>query len=169
MMYCRLTDTGAERYTITDLRRAYPQILFPAVPSLIELATYGVYPLALTDQPAYDQATQTVEESTPVQIEGVWTQQWTVRDLTPGELKARVPTVVTMRQARLALLQVGLLNQVKTAIAAVEDPVQRQAVQIEWEYAIEVDMTHPWVQHLATALSLTEAQLDDLFNLAATL
>ena len=63
----------------------------------------------------------------------------------------------------------GLLAQVETAIAAVEDPVQRQAVQIEWEYAAEVDRNHSWVQSLATALELTEAQLDVLFTQAATL
>ena len=80
-----------------------------------------------------------------------------------------IVTVVTMRQARLALLQSSLLSQVEAAIAAIEDTAQRQAVQIEWEYAAEVNRTHPWVQHLATALGLTEAQLDDLFTLAATL
>ena len=168
MMYCRVTDTGAERYTITDLRRAYPSVLFPVAPSLVELATYGVYPLT-PSEPTYDPATQTVEESTPVQIDGVWTQQWNVRDLTAEELKARVPTVVTMRQARLALLQAGLLAQVDAAIAALEDPAQRQAVQIEWEYAAEVNMTHPWVQALATALDLTEEQLAALFTLASSL
>lgn len=80
-----------------------------------------------------------------------------------------VITVVTMRQARLALLQSNLLSQVEAAIAAIEDPAQRQAVQIEWEYAAEVNRAHPWVQSLAAALGLTEAQLDDLFTLAATL
>ena len=77
--------------------------------------------------------------------------------------------VVSMRQARLALLQSNLLFQVEAAIAAIEDAGQRQAVQIEWEYAAEVNRAHPWVQSLATALGMTEKQLDDLFNLAATL
>lgn len=169
MMYCRVTPTGPERYTLTDLRRAYPQVLFPIEPSLDELAMYGVYPLLATDSPGYDPAAQTLEEATPVQIDGVWTQQWTVRAPTLEELKTRVPTVVTMRQARLALLQSNLLSQVEAAIAAIEDAVQRQAVQIEWEYAAEVNREHPWVQSLATALGLTEVQLDDLFTLAATL
>jgi hypothetical protein len=80
-----------------------------------------------------------------------------------------IVNVVTMRQARLALLQFNLLSQVEAAIAAIEDASQRQAVQIEWEYAAEVNRAHPWVQHLATALGLTEAQLDDMFTLAATL
>lgn len=89
--------------------------------------------------------------------------------LTPEELKARVPTVVTMRQARLALLQSGLLAQVEAAIAGIEDAGQRQAVQIEWEYAAEVNRTHPWVQTLSTALGLSEEQLDQLFIQASTL
>ena len=77
--------------------------------------------------------------------------------------------VVTMRQARLALLQSNLLSQVEAAIAAIEDAVQRQAVQIEWEYAAEVNRTHPWVQTLSTALGLSEEQLDQLFVQASTL
>ena len=169
MMYCRVTPTGPERYTLTDLRRAYPQVLFPIEPSLDELAMYGVYPLLATDSPGYDPAAQTLEEATPVQIDDVWTQQWAVRALTPEELKARVPTIVTMRQARLALLQAGLLSQIEAAIAGIEEAGQRQAVQIEWAYAAEVNREHPWVQSLATALDLSEGQLDDLFTLAATL
>ena len=166
-MYLRLPDQYP--YALDQLRRDCPNTSFPAQPGAALLAEFGVYPVAPTNQPEYDSATQLVEESAPIQIDGIWTQQWTVRDLTAEELKARVPTVVTMRQARLALLQAGLLAQVDAAIAALEDPAQRQAVQIEWEYAAEVDMTHPWVQALATALDLTEAQLDALFTLASSL
>ena len=168
-MYCRVTPDGAVRYTLTDLRRERPQVSFPTQPNEATLAEFGVFPVVPATRPEHDPVTQTVEEAAPVQIDGVWTQQWTVRDLTPEELKARVPTVVTMRQARLALLQAGLLSQVEAAIAAIEDPVQRQAVQIEWEYAAEINREHPWVQGLATALGLNETQLDDLFVAANSL
>ena len=77
--------------------------------------------------------------------------------------------VVSMRQARLALLQAGLLSQVEAAIAAIEDAGLRQAVQIEWEYAAEVNRTHPWVQTLWAALGLSAEDLDALFEQAATL
>lgn len=46
-----------------------------------------------------------------------------------------IPQSVTMRQARLALLGAGLLDDVNSAIAAIPDPVQRKAAEIEWEYA----------------------------------
>jgi hypothetical protein len=75
-----------------------------------------------------------------------------------------IPSVVTMRQARLALLQSGLLASVNTAVAAADE-----ATKITWEFSSEVNRNHPFVATLATALGLTDAQLDDLFTLAATL
>lgn len=80
-----------------------------------------------------------------------------------------IPTSVTMRQARLALLAAGKLEDVDLAIAAVADPTERKAAQIEWEYAQTVDRGHQWVQNLAAALSLDEAALDALFTQAAAL
>jgi hypothetical protein len=75
-----------------------------------------------------------------------------------------VPAVVTMRQARLALLQVGLLSQVNTAVAAADE-----ATKITWEFSSEVQRNNALVSTLAAALTLTSQQLDDLFTLAATL
>lgn len=166
-MYIKLPDVYP--YSCDQLRMENRSTSFPVTLSDSLLAQYGVYSVKAAVPPEHDPAVQVVEEASPVQIGGVWTQRWVVRNLTPEELKARIPTVVTMRQARLALLQSGLLSQVEAAIAAIEDQAQRQAVQIEWEYAAEVDMIHPWVQSLATALDLSEGQLDEFFVLAATL
>lgn len=79
-----------------------------------------------------------------------------------------IPEVVTMRQARLALLQSGLLAQVNTAIANMSG-IDGDAARIEWEFSNTVERNQPLVQSLIGALGLTEAQLDDLFTLAATL
>jgi hypothetical protein len=163
------TNTQAVYRSHAEIRAAFVNTSFPSELHDAVLLDFGVCSLLPSPIPEHDPAVQIAEEATPVQIDDVWTQQWTVRALTLEELKSRVPTVVTMRQARLALLQSNLLSQVEAAIAAIEDAGQRQAVQIEWEYAAEVDMTHPWVQSLASALGLTEVQLDDLFTLAATL
>lgn len=78
------------------------------------------------------------------------------------------PTVVTMRQARLALLQNGMLTQVNDAVAAMSG-AQGDAARIEWEFSSTVERNRPLVQALGAALGLTDAQLDDLFQLAATL
>lgn len=98
-------------------------------------------------------------------------EQWVLNKTKQAEMdaaarKAAVPHVVTMRQAKLALLQAGLLDEVDAVIAAESTP---KAVKIEWEHASEVQ--RDWVNTLglATTLGLTDEQLDDLFVLAASL
>ena len=75
------------------------------------------------------------------------------------------PKVVTMRQARLALLQGGLLATIETAITTGTD----EAMKIEWEYATEVRRDWGSLITLVTQLGITDLQLDDLFQLASTL
>jgi hypothetical protein len=75
---------------------------------------------------------------------------------------------VTMRQARLALLGAGLLDDVSAAINALPSP-QKEAAQIEWEYSQEVQRHNGFVSQLAPILGLSEAQLDSLFATAKNL
>ena len=79
---------------------------------------------------------------------------------------AAIPSVVTMRQAKLALLKIDLLDEVDAVIAAAETP---RSLKIEWEYGSEV--CRDWVDTLGLAkmLGLSDKQLDDLFVLAASL
>lgn len=79
-----------------------------------------------------------------------------------------VPEVVTMRQARLALLGAGLLAQVNTAVANMPG-TEGDAARIEWEYAQEVRRDSPLVAALSAAFGWTSAQLDDLFTEGAKL
>ena len=79
-----------------------------------------------------------------------------------------VPSSVTMRQARLALLAAGKLAAVAPAIAAMPSPAKEQA-QIEWEYSITVERQRPFVLALGPALGLDAAALDALFIAAAKL
>lgn len=74
------------------------------------------------------------------------------------------PSYVTMRQARLALLQQGLLASVEAAIAAAG-----QAAQIEWEYAQGVEMDSPLVEAMRDALGLTDDDVIGLFAIAGGL
>jgi len=79
-----------------------------------------------------------------------------------------VPVVVEMAQARLALLQAGLLDTVEQAIAAGTGPAGR-AAQIEWQFRARVSRSSPIVVSLAKSLGLTAQQLDNLFTAAAAL
>ena len=79
-----------------------------------------------------------------------------------------VPSVVTMRQARLALLGAGLLASVDAAIDGLPSP-QKEAARIEWEYATEVQRSSGLVPMMGVALGLDDAALDALFIAAAAL
>jgi len=72
------------------------------------------------------------------------------------------PTQVTMRQARLALLAAGLLDDVEGWMTSAD-----RAVQIEWEYATVVERKSLLVVGLASVLGLTDEQVDVLFVDAA--
>ncbi len=87
----------------------------------------------------------------------------------PVLAKPPVPQSVTMRQARLALLGIGLLDDVDAAIAAIPDPVQRKAAEIEWEYATVIDRNSSLVTVLSAQLGLDAATLDNLFLAGGTL
>lgn len=75
-----------------------------------------------------------------------------------------VPTSVSMRQARLALLNAGLLDDVEAVISAAG-----RAAQIEWEYATEVSRDHPIIAIVQQQQGLADDQIDDLFRAGGAL
>lgn len=77
-----------------------------------------------------------------------------------------VPQQITMRQARLALLAAGLLDQVEPIIAGLPSP-QREAAEIEWEYAANVDRDNALIAAIGAALEQDAAAIDALFIAAA--
>ena len=91
-----------------------------------------------------------------------------IEEYVPTPPVISIPSFVTMRQARLALLQQGLLSQVQTAIDSLPSP-QKEAAEIEWNYSSEVHRSSQFVQLLGANLGLSSQQLDDLFTLAASL
>jgi hypothetical protein len=81
-----------------------------------------------------------------------------------------VPVSVSARQIRLWLIGHGIsLSTVDAAIASIPDPMQRDMVSVEWEYAPYVERAHPMLIPLAAALGLTAEQVDQAFREAATI
>lgn len=108
------------------------------------------------------------------------TQQQMTRNSTPDEdaqLEADiaahsapvVPEEISRRQALQALAIKGLLNQVQPLIDAIQDPLQRQLAQIEFDTSQVFKRNRPLVVQLLPGLGLTPQQGDDLFIFAASL
>jgi len=77
-------------------------------------------------------------------------------------LAPTVPSTVSMYQARIALHQAGLLATVQAGIAQMSEDAQ-----IKWEFAPTVKRDDALTVALASALNLTDEQLDALFTAAA--
>lgn len=87
---------------------------------------------------------------------------WTGQVFTPSENIIPIPARVTMRQARLALLNAGKLAAVDTAINALPSP-EKEQMQIYWGYSNVIERTSPRVAAIGAALGLDNAAIDNLF------
>lgn len=81
-----------------------------------------------------------------------------------GPSSPPVPSVVTRRQAMLALLAAGKLDAVEAVISQAP-----RAVQITWEAAQDFERTNHLIEALAPQIGLTESDIDSLFSEAAKL
>ena len=81
------TDQTPLKWPLTpgDLKAAYPNVSFPSDIPAEGFPDFNIYPFLTTAIPAYDAATEKVDEVTPAQIDGTWTQQWSIVALTPEE------------------------------------------------------------------------------------
>ena len=76
------------------------------------------------------------------------------------ELKVKV---ITPLQAKLQLHKMGLLDEVETMVA------NDKEVQLYWEYALEIRRDHTVLGQMATAMGMTDEQLDEMFKSASKL
>lgn len=98
----------------------------------------------------------------PAPVDGKWTFYKTVKFKLP-------PTKVTARQARRALLEVGLLDAVDAAIDSITDETVKKRIRIDWEYATEIERNSEFVTLITEKLGMTTEQVEGLFVLANTL
>lgn len=85
----------------------------------------------------------------------------------PEKLRAwRVPVKVSRYQARAALLQAGLLDDVEALMAS---PSADAWDRLVWENAQDFERASPTIEAFRWPLGLTHEQLDDLFVFASTI
>lgn len=157
--------------THSEIRSGFPSVSFPEVFNANCFAAVGLEPVTQALPPEYDPLTQDLIELVPVKVNGVWTQQWQAIPVPVEEQNARIDAKragmeVSAFQAHAALLQAGLLSTVEALIASPEaDPL----VVLAWNKATTFRRTSPAIIGLASALGWSDAQLDQLFEVAATI
>ena len=170
-MYAILLNGAIDRYplSLAQVRRAFPSVSFAAAPDPQALLALGVVAVQAVAAPDYDPDTQQLIEGQPVSHPDGWAQTWTVTDLPPEEIAARLfarraQMTCSPAQGRLALLCAGLLDAVETWVAA-----QSRATQIEYASRTEWRRDWPLVISAGTALGLSEFDLDTFFTAADVL
>jgi hypothetical protein len=154
----------------SDIRAAFPSVLFPDAITDNDLAYCGIFPLRF-DPPQVD-VEQVAEPTMVEEIDGQWTQRWAIRNATPDEIEAGKPPVpqqISSGQGREALYNAGLFAGVQSAIDAIEDVDTKWRVQNAWDYRPTWERQSPFVAMMSGILGLNDEQTNELFITAATL
>jgi len=169
-------------YTVGDLRRDNPNISFPKRPSDELLAEWNVHRVTKTDRPTVDH-TKNVTEGTPVLIDGTWTQVWETTDATAEEIaereQARLDAMVVSRaEFAKAAKREGIISHAEAIAWATQQALpqivldvfatlpqsDREDAEFEALTSERVRRTAPLITMLQGELSLTDAQVDALFE-----
>jgi len=184
MAYLKTNDNGVVikyPYTLTDLRRDYPNVSFPRNYNLNRAWKYNVYPYTVDEQPEYDPYTQKVVLGSPQNNGGVWSRSWNIIELTAEEqqqyLEQQRSRMRTYKRAfRFALDQVIYsanteANTSVTLLEAIQTDISSRpfndSTRRAWEDVTIYERSHPDMALLYNA-GLTDEEIDDIFNVAIT-
>lgn len=107
-------------YSAIQLRLDNRNISFRPDMSDSELADWGVYPVATTTPPSYDDSLQRLVENTPVLTSGVWTQTWRIEPLSAAEIaelaRQRQSEINSQHRAYLASTDWYVIRKMETGI-----------------------------------------------------
>lgn len=97
----------------------------------------------------------------------VWENGEWVDSLTPAQkyeqyLKSLRP--LTRRQFKLVLLKNGMLNNIDTAIASIEDAEQKALVEIEYIESMQFERLSDSVAYMCQLLNLTDEQVNQMWE-----
>lgn len=165
-VYAQVADDMGEMVQgelITPAVPAQPEVTTPGQITRTEIKFVSYHPtqLALLEADAALMGTSLDDHAQML-------ADWVAAYVPPPPEPVAVPQIVTMRQARLALLGAGKLTDVNAAINALPSPT-KEAAMIEWEYSQEVQRHNGFVSLLAPVLGMTEADMDALFIAGAAL
>ena len=85
----------------------------------------------------------------------------------PPPAPPQVPQQVTRAQGKVVLIQMGLWSQVVAYVEAIEDPLQWAIAEVAVYETLHWQRNSPFLNQAATALGITQAQMDELFIAAS--
>ena len=134
---------------------------------------FRVYQLYSTNKPEFNDLTHELKQVNAVCINDLWTEQWEVVALTGEDALTKLQqwrnsVKCTRRQGELALIEVGKIEMVESAIASIADLKERRKAQAEYS-SDTWERSNQFLQTMWQALGGTEEELDNLFRLAGTL
>ena len=130
-------------YTIEEIRQENPNM---SIPDGTDCSSLGFEFLEEVERPK--QEGFYAIEVAPINNK----QTWELR-----EIPKEVPQAITPLQAKLQLLEIGLLDEVEAIVSA------DRKVQLYWEYALTIERNNEVLLSMATQLGLTSEQLDNMF------
>lgn len=170
MVYVLAVDGVVQKYpyTLTDLRRDNPEVSFPSEITDEIAGEYDVYYVEEIVQPVFNSEIEMLIWVNPTFQGGKWVQQWRVDPLPQSEINARLENwrqsaSCSPFQGKAALFNAGLLDEVETLISATQTST---IVKLAWANASEWRRMSAMITSLASELSLTDEEVDDLFKAA---
>lgn len=150
------------------IARAPEGMTFPAemeVFQQLDLSDLGIFTYAASERPVYNDTTHRCVEAPPVEIAGVWTQQWSIVPLPEEQLQefrvAKQREAIPLFAFRRALIDQQTV--VESAFTAL-DPAQRRRMKLRWEMQPFVSRNSILAAFVIATLKLTEAQVDAIFG-----
>lgn len=86
-----------------------------------------------------------------------------------GQVVLAVPQSVSRAQGKAALIQAGLWSAIVAYVNAIEDETERLLAETALYDTGTYDRSSPFLNTAAAALGMTDADLDELFRMAAAI
>jgi hypothetical protein len=171
--------------TRSQLKAENTNTSFPKVWTSATLESVGVDPVLAGPKPETGEYEVAVGDGA-VQSNGNWVEAWKVQPMfnqyvdADGKAvsvdeqiaeyeasklqKRREGMTVSNVDLRLALNDAGVYGSVEGAMAKSTNTTE---LEIQWNFSSTVNRLDPWVIEIATALDMSDDQLDELFSKAA--
>lgn len=131
-------------YSIEKLRSDNPETSFPVVMNEEELKTWSVYPVTEEAAPAFNEATEQLEQTQPKFLNGVWVAGWMIATASTEEQAKRTAEKIEWAEKNI---QSALKNSDYTQLSDYPGTEEKKLAFRAWRQAlreIPSQSGYPW-------------------------